>query len=83
MITIKEDQAYKKFDASLGFVTICDIEFIVARILKQIDIDLYNEKFVEFCNRMGYEFICSSNIEDIVRTTDKPYKNILSCVFKK
>jgi len=64
MITIKEDQAYKKFDASLGFVTICDIEFIVARILKQIDIDLYNEKFVEFCNRMGYDYTNLDGLQD-------------------
>jgi hypothetical protein len=55
MITIKEEQAYQQFDAFLGFVTICGTEFYAAGILKQIDIDLYNEKFVEFCNRMGYD----------------------------
>jgi len=44
----------------------------------------FNEKsLIKFCNRMGYKLICSSNIEDIVRSTDKPYKNILSCIFKK
>ena len=64
MITIKEDQAYKKFNAFLGFVTICGTEFYAAKILKQIDIDLYNEKFVEFCNSMGYDYINLDGLQD-------------------
>jgi len=55
MKTIKENQAYKQFDAFLGTVVICDTEFYVAKILKQTDMEFYNEQFVKFCNRMGYD----------------------------
>lgn len=64
MITIKEDQAYEEFHAFLGFVTICGTEFIVAEILKQIDIDFYNDEFFEFCNRMGYDYINLDGLQD-------------------
>lgn len=44
----------------------------------------FNKKsLIKFCTRMGYKLICSSNIEDIVRTSASTQENILTCIFKK
>lgn len=41
------------------------------------------ESLKKFMNRMGYELITSSNIEDTIRKNNKEETNILTCVFKK
>ncbi len=44
----------------------------------------FNEKSIEnFFNEMGYDMVDYSNIEDLIRTTEHEYPNILTCIFKK
>lgn len=44
----------------------------------------FNEgSLVNFMKNIGYNTINISNVEDIIRTNNKPYSNILSGVFKK
>jgi len=44
----------------------------------------FNEKsFENFFNEMGYDMVDYSNIEDLIRTTEHEYPNILTCIFKK
>lgn len=44
----------------------------------------FNEhSLVHYMNEMGYSLINSSNIEDIIRTNNQIYSNILTCIFKK
>jgi len=38
---------------------------------------------LEHFNEMGYDMVDYSNIEDLIRTTEHEYPNILTCIFKK
>lgn len=41
------------------------------------------ESLEKFFIEMGYTLLCSTNIEDLIRTNNSSYENILTCIFKK
>jgi hypothetical protein len=41
------------------------------------------QSLCKFMNRMGYELVSATNIEDTIRKNNKEEHNILTCVFKK
>ena len=44
----------------------------------------FNHKSIEkFFNEMGYDMVDYSDIEDVIRTTNESYSNILTAIFKK
>lgn len=44
----------------------------------------FNHKSIEnFFNEMGYDMLDYSDIEDVIRTTNENYPNILTAIFKK